>query len=324
VPSELIIRWALCLSKGVWGAVSAFNDIRQESPSQFNQWIQTISAYLEVTKPKILIMLTFTSLCAALVAQRGIPSLSVIFSMLLSASLSAGGSAAINMWYDRDIDVIMDRTAKRPIPAGQIDPSSVFWFGIFLGILSLVISYIFVNPLTAFLNAAGYFYYAVVYTMWLKRRTPLNIVIGGGAGAFPILIGWASVTGSLNVTAFLMFLVVFLWTPPHSWALALYKNEEYTKAGIPMMTVVKGPRSAKVQSLYYMLLLFINSLILFVSGSFNLFYLIGALLFNGILLYFTWRMMKEEDHQFIWAKRTFICSLFYILGMFSTMVIGIL
>ncbi|MDP4157867.1 MAG: UbiA family prenyltransferase, partial [Bacillota bacterium] len=176
----------------------------------------------------------------------------------------------------------------------------------------------------ALLNAVGYVYYAVVYTMWLKRRTPLNIVIGGGAGAFPILIGWASVTGSLNITALLMFFVVFLWTPPHSWALALYKNEEYTNAGIPMMPVVKGARSTKIQSLYYMVLLFICSLILFVTGDFNYLYLTASLLFNSAFLYFTWRMWKEDDHQFVWAKRTFIISLFYILGMFSSMVIGIL
>ncbi|MDQ0200082.1 heme o synthase [Neobacillus ginsengisoli] len=303
--------------------MSVLNEIRQESPSRMHLWTQAISAYIEVTKPKILIMLTFTSLCAAIVAQRGVPSISVIIAMLLSASLSAGGSAAINMWYDRDIDVMMERTAKRPIPAGLITHPSVFRFGIFLGILSVVVAFVFVNPLTALLNAVGYVYYAVVYTMWLKRRTPQNIVIGGGAGAFPILIGWASVTDSLNITVWLMFLIIFLWTPPHSWALALYKNEEYTKAGIPMMPVVKGPRSTKIQSLFYMALLFICSLVLFVSGNFNYFYLAGAIIFNSFLLYCTWKMWKEDDHQFIWAKRTFICSLFYILGMFSTMVIGI-
>ena len=300
------------------------NELSQESPSRLNQWGQVISTYIEVTKPKILVMLTFTSLCAAFVAQKGIPSLSVMVAMLISASLSAGGSAAINMWYDRDIDQIMERTSKRPIPQGLIAPSSVFWFGIILGITSVVIALLFVNPLTSLLNVVGYFYYAVFYTMWLKRRTPLNIVIGGGAGAFPILIGWASVTGSLNSTAWLMFMVIFLWTPPHSWALALYKNEEYTKAGIPMMPVVKGPKSTKRQSLIYMGLLFICSLILYSSGVFNHFYLIGALIFNIGLLYCTWKMWKEDDAVFIWAKRTFVFSLFYILGMFSTMVIGIL
>jgi protoheme IX farnesyltransferase len=187
----------------------------------------------------------------------------------------------------------------------------------------VAIAFFFVNPLTAFLNAAGYFYYAVIYTMWLKRRTPQNIVIGGGAGAFPILIGWASVTNSLDLTAWLMFLVIFLWTPPHSWALALYKNDEYTKAGIPMMPVVLGPRGTKIQSLIYMVLLFVCSIVLYIHGNFNTLYLAGAVLFNSALLYCTFRMWKEEDHLFFWAKRTFICSLFYILGVFSTMVIGI-
>lgn len=304
--------------------MSVVHEIPQESPSRLNRWSQVISIYIEVTKPKILVMLAFTSLCAAFVAQREVPSIFRLFAMLVSASLSAGGSAAINMWYDRDIDGIMERTAKRPIPAGLIDPSSVLRFGIVLGVLSVMVAYTFVNPLTALLNAIGYLYYAVFYTMWLKRRTPQNIVIGGGAGAFPILIGWASVTGSLSLTAWLMFMVVFLWTPPHSWALALYKNEEYTKAGIPMMPVVKGPRSTKIQSLVYMVFLFACSIILYISGHFNFVYLAGALIFNAALLYSTWRMWKEEDDQFVWAKRTFICSLFYILGMFSTMVAGII
>ncbi|CRK84930.1 heme o synthase [Neobacillus massiliamazoniensis] len=304
--------------------MSVYNEIQQESTSRITRWPQLINSYIEVTKPKILVMLIFTSLCAAFVAQRGIPSLTVTFAMLLSASLSAGGSAAINMWYDRDIDVIMERTAKRPIPAGSIDPRSVLWFGILLGILSVVIALLFVNPLTAILNATGYLYYAVFYTMWLKRRTPQNIVIGGGAGAFPILIGWASVTGSLNTTAWLMFMIIFLWTPPHTWALALFKNDEYTKAGIPMMPVVKGARYTKSQSLFYMILLFINSLFLYISGSFNVFYLFGAIIFNSFLLYCTWKMFKEPDGTFIWAKRTFIFSIFYILGIFTSMVIGII
>ncbi|WP_462409401.1 heme o synthase [Neobacillus sp. Marseille-QA0830] len=297
--------------------------INQDSLSLLTRLTQTISVYIEVTKPKILFMLSFTSLCAAIVAQRGMPSLDVTLAMLLSASLSAGGSAAINMWYDRDIDHIMERTAKRPLPLGLIQPTSVLRFGLVLGVLSVVIAFLFVNPFTAFLNAAGYFYYAVIYTMWLKRRTPQNIVIGGGAGAFPILIGWSSVTNSLDLTAWLMFMVIFLWTPPHSWALALYKNEEYTKAGIPMMPVVIGPRGTKIQSLIYMVLLFVCSIVLYVQGNFNSIYLAGAVIFNSALLYCTIRMWKEEDHRFFWAKRTFICSLFYILGVFSTMVIGI-
>jgi len=304
--------------------LSAIQEIQQDSPARMNRWTQMIPSYIEVTKPKILVMLVFTSLCAAITADRGIPSIVGIIAMLLSASLSAGGSAAINMWYDRDIDVVMERTKKRPIPRGAIEPNSVLAFGIILGVLSVIVALAFVNPLTALLNAVGYFYYAVVYTMWLKRRTPQNIVIGGGAGAFPILIGWASVTGSLSLTAWLMFLIVFLWTPPHSWALALYKNDEYTKAGIPMMPVVKGPRSTKRQSLVYMLLLFICSIVLFISGHFNYVYLVGAIIFNTSLLYCTWKMWQEDDEQFVWAKRTFFCSLIFILGMFSSMVIGII
>ncbi|EQD46598.1 protoheme IX farnesyltransferase, partial [mine drainage metagenome] len=160
---------------------------------------------------------------------------------------------AVNMWYDRDIDVLMHRTSDRPVPTGRIPATRSLWMGLAMELASLPLMWFGVNALTAILSFGGFLYYVVIYTMWLKRRTPQNIVIGGGAGAFPPLIGWAAVTGQVSVAALLMFLIIFLWTPPHFWSLALYRQEDYRSAGIPMMPVARGPRVTKVQSLIYAL-----------------------------------------------------------------------
>lgn len=284
--------------------------------------LQTVQAYFALTKPGILVMLMFTSLCAAFVAQRGVPDLRTILAMLVGLGLCSGGSAAVNMWYDRDIDAIMKRTAKRPIPAGVIAPQAALRFGIILGFLSVIELAYFVNVLTAFLALCGYLYYAVIYTVWLKRITPQNIVIGGGAGAIPVLIGWSAVTGSLHVAPILMFLIIFLWTPPHFWSLALYKNEEYTRAGIPMMPVVKGPRTTKRQSVTYAVLLLLSSIALYFTGVVGTIYLLTAVLLGGVFLYYTIMTWREQDDQFVWARRTFFFSLLYVPLLFTSMVLG--
>ncbi|KEO84139.1 protoheme IX farnesyltransferase [Tumebacillus flagellatus] len=284
--------------------------------------LQVIRAYCELTKPKILLMLAFTSFSAALVATHGSVDFAKLLFMFIGTALSSGGAAAINMWYDRDIDAVMERTQGRPIPRGMIDPEKAFRFGLLLGVLSFVVLYVLVNPLTAWLGLAGYIYYAVIYTVWLKRRTPQNIVIGGGAGAMPVLIGWAAVTGTLSLAPILMFLIIFFWTPPHSWALALYKNAEYTKALVPMMPVVKGPRSTKRQSVVYTVLLFATSIALYFTHAVGALYLVIAVPMNVVFLYATIKMHQEADDTFVWAKRTFFWSLVYILVVFTAMMIG--
>jgi heme o synthase len=289
----------------------------------YGSMTQVIRAYYELTKPKILLMLAFTSLSTAIVAQGGVPDLKTMCFMLLGMALSSGGAAAVNMWYDRDIDALMKRTQNRPIPKGLIRPNDALRFGILLGVLSFVVLVLFVNTLTAFLSLVGYMYYAVVYTVLLKRKTPQNIVIGGGAGAMPVLIGWASVTGSLSLAPILIFLIIFFWTPPHSWALALYKNDEYTKAGIPMMPVVYGPRSTKRQSFSYSVLLFGTSLSLYFTHVVSVYYLAISIVMNVMFLVSNMMMLRENDETFVWAKRTFFCSLIYILVIFTAMVIGI-
>jgi heme o synthase len=293
----------------------------ESSSPQSGSMLQTVQAFIALTKPRILVMLVFTSLCAAFVAQRGVPDLGTTLAMLVGLWLSTAGSAAINMWYDRDIDAIMTRTSNRPIPAGRVEPNAALWFGIVLSVLSIIELVLFVNFLTAVLALAGILYYAVVYTMWLKRSTPQNIVIGGGAGAMPPLIGWASVTNHVSLASILMFLIIFLWTPPHFWALALYKNEDYTRAGIPMMPVVRGARSTKRQSLAYAVLLLMSSVALYVTGTVGLLYLIVALIVGLVFLYYNIRLLLEPDDQYVWAKRTFFCSLIYLPVLFISMVI---
>jgi protoheme IX farnesyltransferase len=280
----------------------------------------SLGAYLELTKPKIQIMLLFTAYCAMIVAHHGFPGWATTLATLFGLALSTGGSAAINMWYDRDIDAIMGRTSQRPIPTGRVSANRALGFGLLLIVLSFVSLDYFVNPLTAWLSVSGAFYYAVIYTMWLKRRTPENIVIGGGAGSFPPLVGWAAMTGHLGIASVIMFLIIFLWTPPHFWALALYKNSDYVKANIPMMPVIKGPRSTKVQSIIYAVLLFAVSLLLPLTGAVGIAYTIIAAVAGAVFLAFTVMSYREPATEFKWAKRTFLISLAYLPVVFLFMV----
>ncbi|MEB3102022.1 heme o synthase [Ferviditalea candida] len=284
--------------------------------------VQTVNGYAALTKPRIMFLLLFTQYCAMIVAAGGLPTLHATLFGLLGLALSTGGAAAMNMWYDRDIDAVMTRTAQRPIPSGRIRARNAFWFGIALLILSIWVLGVFVNPLTALLSFAGFIYYVVVYTVWLKRRTPQNIVIGGGAGAFPPLVGWAAVTGHLGWTPWIMFLIVFLWTPPHFWALALYKQGDYQRAGIPMMPVVAGERSTKRQSLVYTGLLAAISISLYFTGRVGIDYLIAAVLLNGIFTVMEVMLLKNQGSD-EWARRVFKYSILYLPILFIFMVMNV-
>lgn len=291
------------------------------NPQSFiEKTLQTIKVYTAVTKPRIMILLLFTAYCAMIVAQKGFPDIYITIFTLVGLALSSGGSAAINMWYDRDIDAVMQRTAKRPLPAGMADPRKVLWFGIVLEALSFFLLAFAVNWLTAVFSLAGFVYYVFIYTMWLKRTTPQNIVIGGGAGAFPPLVGWAAVTGSVGLIAIVMFIVVFLWTPPHFWALALYKNEDYTRAGIPMMPVVRGPRVTKRQSVIYAALLLLASISVYFTHDAGPIYLVTAGLLGIAFLIYNIMNYRERDDSFVWAKRTFRFSVMYLPALFVLMV----
>lgn len=282
--------------------------------------VSTIRSYVVLTKPKIQLMLLFTAYCAMFLANRGIPSTRVAIYTLVGLGLSGAGSAAVNMWYDRDIDVVMKRTEHRPIPNGEVKATSALIYGVILIAVSFVWLWLSVNTLTAVMALSGAFYYAVIYTAWLKRRTPQNIVIGGGAGAFPPLVGWAAVTGHLSLAAVMMFAIIFLWTPPHFWALALYKNDDYTRAGIPMMPVVRGAKSTKIQSLVYALILAVVAVGFGFIEHLGIAYEIVAIVDNVIFLLFNVRLYFETDGSMKWAKRTFVVSIIYLPILFLAMV----
>ncbi|WP_083511744.1 heme o synthase [Alicyclobacillus acidiphilus] len=281
------------------------------------------SAYVALTKPRIMLFLLFTAYSAMIVAHRGLPDIQSTIVCLIGLALSSGGSAAVNMWYDRDIDAVMSRTAERPLPSGLVKPWHALALGLTLGVLSVLVFWVFDDPLAAVFSAVGYVYYAVVYTMWLKRRTPQNIVIGGGAGAFPPLVGWAAATGHQSAAAWVMFAVIFLWTPPHFWALALYKNKDYVRAGIPMMPVVRGAVVTKVQMFVYAMLLLAASVLLAPSVRHPIVFVASALVFGFVFLSSTWRLLRTSavDAEAKQAKRTFLQSLMYLPAVFGAAVL---
>lgn len=286
-----------------------------------NRVISGVRSYLELTKPGIVVWLLITAFCAMVVGYRGFPPLHVILFTLLGLGLSAGGAHAVNMWYDRDIDRIMQRTQKRPVVTGRIAPERALVFGIVLGAVSFVGLGVLVNWLTAAASLSGYLFYVFVYTMWLKRRTAQNIVIGGAAGAFPPIVGWAGATGHLGLAPGLMFLLIFMWTPPHFWALALYKQDDYKSARIPMMPVVRGPRATKVQSLIYAILSLIVSVSLYLTHTVGSLYLVAAVVLGLAFVLYNLRLLREPPTEQAWAKKTFRFSLIYIAALFVAMVV---
>src|SRR5438128_928395 len=235
-----------------------------------------------LTKPRIISLLLVTTVAPMFVA--GNPGWLLVLIVLLGGYLMAGGANAVNMYLDRDIDTQMARTRLRPIPSGRMGPRAVLAFGVALGTAATYILARFTNVLTAVLALAGFYFYVFVYTRWLKRTTPQNIVIGGAAGAFPPLVGWASMTGSIDLTAVYLFLIISYWTPPHFWALALLKQRDYGRAGVPMAPLVWGERETMRQMLWYNVILIALTLLPFAFGAFGIIYFASALVLGGILL----------------------------------------
>lgn len=288
-----------------------------------NRWKQQIRDYVALTKPRIMLLLLFTAYCAMILARQGVPSINSSVWAMIGLGLSCGGAATLNMWYDRDIDRMMVRTADRPIPQGRIHPLRALLFGLCLEVLSLAILMYRVNEWAALLTFGGFFYYVVIYTMWLKRRTPHNIVIGGGAGAFPPLVGWAAVTGHVTWTPIIMFLIIFFWTPPHFWALALYKQEEFHNAKIPMMPNARGIRTTKIQSLVYTIILVVFSLVLYLTGRVGLIYVAIAAILGGGFLYYVIRQLVARRDDAANTRQTFRFSLVYLALLFLVMIFNV-
>ena len=273
---------------------------------------------ITLTKPRIISLLLLTTIAPMFITDQGMPSLALIGWVALAGYLMAGGANAVNMWFDRDIDQNMARTKTRPIPSGRISPSAGLAFGLGLGAAAFAIFWNFVNPLSAWLALGGFAFYVLVYTLWLKRSTAQNIVIGGAAGAFPPLVGWAAMTNSIDLGAIYLFAIIFYWTPPHFWALALVKQHDYAKVGIPMMPLVRGEHRTKLQMLGYTILLLPLTLLPALSGHQGIFYAVAATLLGGRLLWFCLRLLKE-DGVTPTAWRMYRYSLLYLALLFVAM-----
>jgi protoheme IX farnesyltransferase len=277
---------------------------------------QVVADYVSLTKPKVQSLLLLTTVTTMYVA--GDPSLALVFWTVLGGSLASGGAGAVNHWYDRDIDARMPRTATRPVPSGRVAPAAALAYGIVLAAASFLVLSLAVNLLSAFLALAGFLGYVFVYTLWLKRTTPQNIVIGGAAGAVPPLVGWAAVTGHLDPTALYLFAIVFYWTPPHFWALSLLMKDEYARVGVPMMPVVHGEDETRRQILLYTGLLLVLTLLPVVFGFFGAIYAGAALLLGGAFVWLALRLQRAADRRS--ALRTYLFSLAYLAVLFCAMV----
>ncbi len=283
---------------------------------------QLVSDYVELTKPKVQSLLLLTTIAAMYVA--GDPSPLLVAITCLGGYLSAGGAGAVNHWFDRDIDAQMARTANRPIPAGRVSPRAALTFGCVLAALSLLLLSLAVNPLAAGLSFAGFLGYVFVYTIWLKRRTPQNIVIGGAAGAIPPLVGWAAVRGSVGGLAVIMFFIVFFWTPPHFWALSLLMKEEYGKVGVPMLPVVRGEAETRRQILLYTVLLYAVTQLPFCAGGLGGIYLAASLLLGVGFIAGAVRLYRCAGRSRTIGRRSalqlYLYSLAYLALLFCAMV----
>jgi protoheme IX farnesyltransferase len=271
-----------------------------------------------LTKPRIISLLLVTTVAPMFITPAGLPSVSLVLWVILGGYLMAGGANAINMWFDRDIDDKMTRTRLRPIPAGRISAPFGLAFGIGLGLLAFAVFWYRVNPLSAWLALGGLLFYVFIYTIWLKRSSPQNIVIGGAAGAFPPLVGWAAMTGRLDLAAIYLFAIIFYWTPPHFWALALIKRAEYAKAGVPMMPVVRGEERTKFEMLAYTLILLPLTLMPAFFGALGAFYGIAAALLGARLLWYCIRLLREKSITPL-AWRMYRYSLIYLALLFVAM-----
>jgi protoheme IX farnesyltransferase len=278
---------------------------------------QVVADYVELTKPKVQSLLLLTTVCTMEIA--GDPSVGLIGLTVLGGYLSAGGAGAVNHYFDRDIDAQMPRTANRPVPSGRVAPRAALIYGIVLAALSFVLLTTTVNLLAASLAFSGFLGYVFVYTIWLKRRTPQNIVIGGAAGAIPPLVGWAAVTGDVAGMSIYLFAIVFFWTPPHFWALSLLMKDEYARVGVPMLPVVRGEPETRKQILLYSVLLWAVTQLPFCAGGLGLFYMVASIVLGGMFIAGAVVLYRRADRRS--ALRLYLFSLAYLALLFGAMVL---
>ena len=282
--------------------------------------IEHLRAYGALTKPRIIELLLVTTVPAMVLAERSWPGTWLVVATLIGGTLSAGGANTINSVVDRDIDEVMSRTAHRPMPTHKVPPGPALAFGIALGVGGFVWLWLTTNLLAASLSTAALLFYVFVYTLWLKRRSSQNIVIGGAAGAAPVLVGWAAVTGSLAFAPWVMFAIIFYWTPPHFWALSLRYREDYARAEVPMLPVVRGEEATLRSIGLYSVQLVLLSLLLYVAGDMSAFYLVSAAALGIAFLYGAWRLRGNTDE----AMRFFGFSNVYLTLLFGAIAIDAL
>ncbi|WP_058836253.1 heme o synthase [Luteimonas abyssi] len=278
-----------------------------------------LAPYWELTKPRVVALIVFTALVGMFLAVPGLPPLRESVAGMLGIWLAASSAAAINHLIDQRIDRIMARTAHRPLATGALRPVQVLVFAVALGLASMLILVLLVNTLTAVLTFFALIGYAIVYTGFLKRATPQNIVIGGLAGAAPPALGWAAITGTLDPYALLLVLIIFVWTPPHFWALAIFRRDDYARALIPMLPVTHGVTYTRWQILFYTVLLLVATVLPWATGMSGLFYLGGALVLGGVFLWYAWRLLDPPDEFF--AMRVFNYSVVYLMALFAFLLV---
>lgn len=279
----------------------------------------TVGSYVALTKPRIIELLLVTTLPTMFVARRGVPSVALMALTLVGGALAAGGANAINMFVDRDIDAVMHRTRNRPLVTGAVKPAPALVFALVLEVAAFAELWGTVNLLSAVLAVSATLFYVFVYTLWLKRSSSSNIVIGGAAGAAPPVLGWAAVTGTVDPHALLLFLIIFTWTPPHFWALAIARRDDYAKVGIPMLPVTHGVAYTRLQIVLYTILLIVSTLLPFLSGMSGLIYLAAALVLNGRFLYFVLALNRGTRPEL--PMLTFKFSITYLMWLFAALIL---
>ena len=280
--------------------------------------LASVGDYLALLKPRVMSLVIFTALTGLAVAPGHIHPV-IGFTALLCIAVGAGAAGALNMWYDADIDARMTRTARRPVPMGRVQPGEALAFGLTLSCFSVATLGLMVNLFAAALLAFTIFFYAVIYTVWLKRSTPQNIVIGGAAGAFPPMIGWAAVTGSLSLEPVLLFLIIFFWTPPHFWALALYRSDDYARAGVPMLPVVKGDAATRLQILLYTLILVPLAVSPWLLGFAGLLYGAVSAATGAVMLLLAIQIYRERRPEDRASRNMFAFSILYLFLLFAAL-----
>jgi len=285
-------------------------------PAEAAAPLAEVRDFIALMKPRVMSLVVFTAFCGMWLAPGSLhPVLAAV--AILCIAVAAGASGAINMWYDRDIDALMSRTENRPVPAGRMAPGAALGFGVVLAVGSVTVMGLAINWAAGALLALTIGFYVFIYTMWLKRRTPQNIVIGGAAGAFPPMVGWAAATGDVTLASISLFALIFIWTPPHFWALSLYREGDYARAGVPMLPVVAGARETKKQILLYTAVMIPVSLAPWALGVVGWAYGVIALGLGAVFLYLTVAIWFDETDRS--ARRTFLFSIIYLFALFAAM-----